>query len=247
MFRKSLTQGSIAPNMWGPAFWETMHWSAAGYPDEPTPLDKLSCKRMFTGMMGMLPCPTCREHFATLLKMNPIEGAVGSGHALRAWTMNIHNAVNVRLQSGNTWTIEQINRAYPPPAPGQMVRERQLPTTSAAVEVSKQPRRAPEQTIPIPAARPTPVRAAPSTRSIRRRSRLIALQLSQQSNFTGRIGVQRSAPNAAVIARKISRRSRRRSGAVPIARTATTIIGRNNQVVRTKPRKKKGCGCGGKK
>jgi len=104
---------SIDPSLWGPSFWGTLHWSAAAYPKDPTALDKLSARRLVSGMGGMLPCPTCRVHFQELMAKHSIETSLGNGALFRSYVTMLHNNVNERTGSSERWTDEQVFKQYP--------------------------------------------------------------------------------------------------------------------------------------
>jgi hypothetical protein len=87
----------IPPEIWGPMFWATFHIVSLGYPDAPTYADKRAAKEFFTALPYLLPCAICREHFAEVLKGQPIESWLDNRKSLVNWVFTVHNMVNERL------------------------------------------------------------------------------------------------------------------------------------------------------
>lgn len=87
----------IPPTVWGPFFWHTMHLSAMGYPKEPTYSEKRAAKEFFESLQYLIPCPVCKEHYKQHLANNPITPSLDSRKDLFTWTVNVHNAVNKKL------------------------------------------------------------------------------------------------------------------------------------------------------
>jgi hypothetical protein len=64
--------GRIPPTTWGPFFWHTIHIVALGYATEPSYAQKKAAKEFFESLLFLIPCPICREHYATHLEKYPI-------------------------------------------------------------------------------------------------------------------------------------------------------------------------------
>ena len=75
----------------------TIHVVALGYSDKPTYAEKRSAKEFFESLRNLLPCPVCREHYAEHLKVMPISPFLDNRQSLFKWTVDLHNAVNVKL------------------------------------------------------------------------------------------------------------------------------------------------------
>jgi len=43
---------NINPNVWGPTFWDTLHFTAFGYPNNPNEIDKDSYKHFIIPIKG---------------------------------------------------------------------------------------------------------------------------------------------------------------------------------------------------
>jgi hypothetical protein len=89
--------GHIPPSTWGPFFWHTMHLVALGYPNTPTYAEKRAAKEFYESLIHLIPCPTCKIHYADHLKNMPITPSLDSRKDLFQWTIDIHNRVNKDL------------------------------------------------------------------------------------------------------------------------------------------------------
>jgi hypothetical protein len=87
----------IPPEVWGPFFWHTIHIVSLGYPQEPTYSDKKAAKEFFESLTVLIPCPMCREHYASHMVKLPIGPSLDSRKDLFRWTVELHNEVNVML------------------------------------------------------------------------------------------------------------------------------------------------------
>jgi hypothetical protein len=87
----------IPPEVWGPFFWHTIHIVALGYPQEPTYSDKKAAKEFFESLTVLIPCPMCRDHYASHMVKLPIGPSLDSRKDLFRWTVELHNEVNVML------------------------------------------------------------------------------------------------------------------------------------------------------
>ena len=70
--------GRIPPTTWGPFFWHTMHLVALGYPSSPTYAEKRAAKEFYESLAHLIPCPTCKLHYAENIKKDPISPSVDS-------------------------------------------------------------------------------------------------------------------------------------------------------------------------
>jgi hypothetical protein len=86
---------AIDPALWGKSFWDTLHYAAAGYPVSPSDERQKSATMFFSSFADVLPCNECRDHATAYVKAKP--PSVTSKDALLKWTLDFHNAVNVKL------------------------------------------------------------------------------------------------------------------------------------------------------
>ena len=106
----------IGPDSWGPHGWKFIHFTALGYPDEPTNRDKMKYKKFYTSLCDVIPCIMCRNNYVDHLKEFPITNQVlKDKESLMGWTVKIHNIVNksnnkrvVPIKEG----IEMIKKNY---------------------------------------------------------------------------------------------------------------------------------------
>lgn len=88
----------LAPHVWGPIFWHTIHIVALGYPvQQPSYATKRAAKEFYESLSMLIPCPVCREHYAKYIVENPISPSLDKRADLFRWTVNIHNIVNKSL------------------------------------------------------------------------------------------------------------------------------------------------------
>jgi len=100
------------PHTWGPHIWNSMHAIAAGYPLEPTDLDKNVYRLHFENMPNVLPCVNCRDHFHQILRRHPLhDDILASRKSLSEWVLLLHNAVSHELGKSahaSNWSYEML-------------------------------------------------------------------------------------------------------------------------------------------
>lgn len=87
----------VSSDVWGPALWRAIHLIALGYPSRPTLEQQQSYLQFFTLIGSVIPCSRCRRHYMEHLATEPVSGYLKSQEDLFAWTVLIHNLVNVEL------------------------------------------------------------------------------------------------------------------------------------------------------
>ncbi len=80
---------------WGPAAWNFLHTSTFSYPDKPTIEQQHEAERLFLSLKHMLPCSSCKDHYATEIAQNPPD--TRSQLTLSNWLVDLHNRINIRL------------------------------------------------------------------------------------------------------------------------------------------------------
>ena len=82
--------------VWGPAGWTYLHAVCFGFytNERPSPAERRSARRFVWSFAYVLPCQLCRAHFLAHLVASP--PAVHTRDALARWSVDAHNAVNVR-------------------------------------------------------------------------------------------------------------------------------------------------------
>ncbi len=95
-------------DIWGPPFWETLHFTSFSYPILPTGEDIRKYFAFYNSIGDVLPCPRCREHLRKHMKKHPIEYALSAGRVgLVKWVIDIHNEVNKSLEKP-TLTYDEV-------------------------------------------------------------------------------------------------------------------------------------------
>jgi hypothetical protein len=90
-------KSNINPEMWGPYFWQTFHFTAFGYPENPNATDKSAYKTFFIHFMKILPCDKCSVSSQEIIDTNLLEKALESRESLIRWSYNFHDKVNKKL------------------------------------------------------------------------------------------------------------------------------------------------------
>ncbi len=88
-------KGGVGPDTWGPHGWKFIHYTAMGFPHNPTQQDKNKYKKFYEALGDVIPCVLCRNNYVDHLKEFPLNNQVLScKDDLMAWTIKIHNIVN---------------------------------------------------------------------------------------------------------------------------------------------------------
>lgn len=99
---------NISPSVWGPRMWKTLHTIAFAYPEVPTAEQQQAALSFLTSLAQLLPCQSCRTHFAEYLAKNP--PTLGSREQFAKYLNQFHNAVNTRI--GKPTVPYDSSRAY---------------------------------------------------------------------------------------------------------------------------------------
>jgi hypothetical protein len=97
--------------LWTNHFWATFHYIALGYPDNPSPQDKLNYKNFFEYFGIVLPCNDCVTHYKEFFKNKPIDNYLDSPNNLFEWTVIFHNNVN-KFTNHKQFTVEETKKYY---------------------------------------------------------------------------------------------------------------------------------------
>lgn len=94
-------KNSIDPKLWGSSGWSFIHYTALGYPENPTDEDKINYKIFYHNLQNTLPCLKCSLNYKENINQLPIDDSLNSREDLFKWTVNIHNIVNNELGKKN--------------------------------------------------------------------------------------------------------------------------------------------------
>ena len=88
------------PQVWGPAFWFTLHNGAARYPERASPLCAERMKGFILGMPIMIPCEKCADHATAHIEANwkSLDEVVSGRRHLFNFFVDFHNYVNRRYK-----------------------------------------------------------------------------------------------------------------------------------------------------
>jgi hypothetical protein len=90
-------KSNINPKLWGPYFWQTFHFTAFGYPENPNEFDKSAYKTFYIHFMKILPCDKCSVSSQEIIDTNLLEKALESRQSLIRWSYIFHDKVNKKL------------------------------------------------------------------------------------------------------------------------------------------------------
>ena len=100
----------IDPQLWGPSGWRIIHFICYGAPANLRTEHKVHYATFLRAMGNVLPCGTCRMHFAENLEKHPLtEEVLATRDSLFAWSVEMHNEVN-RMHGKREWTPEEAVR-----------------------------------------------------------------------------------------------------------------------------------------
>tara|TARA_B100000787_G_scaffold148034_2_gene119347 strand:+ start:1791 stop:2255 length:465 start_codon:yes stop_codon:yes gene_type:complete len=93
-------KNNINPEIWGSTFWNTLHFTAFGYPDIPNEMDKDVYKNFIINFVKILPCDKCSSDARTYINnMYDVEWAesLKDRDSLLKWTWAFHDDINRKL------------------------------------------------------------------------------------------------------------------------------------------------------
>ena len=96
---------------WGTSFWTTIHVVALGFPDSVTEHNRSQYKAFYQTLGAVLPCSKCRGNYARHFSELPIDMYLYDKNMLFAWTVRLHNIVNVETGK-REWTTEDAKEYY---------------------------------------------------------------------------------------------------------------------------------------
>lgn len=118
------TQGSsYDPDVFGPAFWFTIHNTTTTYPNRPTTFVQEGMKNLILNMPLLIPCINCKEHFFTFLRGSNLNAATESKESLFRFFVDAHNYINKRFGKP-VMSLSEAKKmyGYDKPGVGSMVR-----------------------------------------------------------------------------------------------------------------------------
>tara|TARA_B100000767_G_C19326808_1_gene353945 strand:+ start:88 stop:519 length:432 start_codon:yes stop_codon:yes gene_type:complete len=100
-------KSNINPKLWGPYFWETIHFVAYGYPKNANSEDKQVYFSFYENMMKVLPCDKCTNSAQEIFKKSNLKDSLDSRDNLIKWTYLFHKSVNNELGKDSP-TLEEF-------------------------------------------------------------------------------------------------------------------------------------------
>jgi hypothetical protein len=104
---------TVDPSVWGPAFWFSLHTSAAYYPENASPIVRERMKGRIMAIPYEIPCKNCQPHASAFIEKNRyrLDDIVSGRDQLGKFYVDFHNQVNKRYGKPE-WTYEQAYDAY---------------------------------------------------------------------------------------------------------------------------------------
>jgi len=93
----------LITKIWGPHFWEVLHFVSFGYPIEPTKQNKKDYKAFYLAIGNVLPCKYCRESYCKFITdkddtRNKLTDAdLKNRDSLTKWVYKLHERVNEKI------------------------------------------------------------------------------------------------------------------------------------------------------
>jgi hypothetical protein len=91
--------------------WNSIHYIALGYPNNPTLNDQNNYKTFFLSLGPVLPCHKCSINYQKHLIELPIDMYLINNEKLFEWTVKLHNIVN-KENNKPEWTLKQAKDFY---------------------------------------------------------------------------------------------------------------------------------------
>lgn len=85
------------PRIWAQDWWNTMARAAIAYAEKPTDDDKRYARYFFEGVGGVMPCPSCKNHYKQEFKTTFNDDVLQSNKTLQKWVYDLRERVNKRL------------------------------------------------------------------------------------------------------------------------------------------------------
>ena len=123
------SKSNINPKVWGPNFWKTFHYTAFGFPEDPSVYDIVHYFDFYNSFIKILPCDECSYSSIEILQKVPLP-IIDLGSAIRSggtvsyysdsnqmrqilikWTYDFHDEVNKKLNKTSP-TYEQFIYKY---------------------------------------------------------------------------------------------------------------------------------------
>lgn len=99
------------PEIWGPPTWLFLHSVSINYPNRPSYEEKKIHFEFFKNLQHLLPCDTCRYHYAQYFNNNSITPYLENKESLIKWVINLHNSVNTRNKK-KQFTFQEVSTLY---------------------------------------------------------------------------------------------------------------------------------------
>lgn len=93
-----VSEMGLSPDHWGPYVWAAIHLICLGAPDTLDASQQQAYRSFFNQLPYVIPCSTCANHLRENLSKVPIDNALTGNKELFAWSVKLHNLVNMQLK-----------------------------------------------------------------------------------------------------------------------------------------------------
>jgi len=100
----------VEPTIFGPHFWNAIHYMCVGAPKKLSNEDKRYYKLFFNNLQYWIPCDICSEHYEKNIKKVNIDKYLDNNN-LFEFSVDLHNIVN-KMLGKREWTIEEAYQKY---------------------------------------------------------------------------------------------------------------------------------------
>lgn len=105
---------NFSPKFWGPSAWKFLHSVVFSLEDKIPKDRQIALHAFFTNLQHVLPCASCRKHYADALKtpelaISPL--TFSSGKKASRWLFDMHNKVNRDTGKAEP-EFESVEQAY---------------------------------------------------------------------------------------------------------------------------------------
>ena len=106
----------LITKIWGPHFWEVLHFVSFGYPLEPTEQHKKDYRDFFVSVKNVLPCKYCRVSYGEFIlneeRTKLTDNDLKNRENLTKWVYKLHERVNEKIGINYGVTYDDVYNKY---------------------------------------------------------------------------------------------------------------------------------------
>jgi hypothetical protein len=105
---------NLEPTSWGPHYWNTLHFLAAAYDNNPNQSVRSVMKNFIQSLPVLLPCKECEDNALNFIKTKNLDVVVSTRKELFQFFFDFHNRVNARLKKPIAKIEDALKRYHIP-------------------------------------------------------------------------------------------------------------------------------------